>query len=96
VVTSVKYCGNGNFKVFAAPLGASASSEATGRLVVTIQSIVSTKSPLDVTSTAACDHNPRNVATVQASVELFYDHFLQIVFSKNSSAKIFFSKKKNF
>ena len=69
-MTSVKYCGNGNFKVFAAPLGASASFEGTGRLVVTIQSIASTKSSMDVTSNVACDHNPRNEAAVQASVEI--------------------------
>jgi hypothetical protein len=56
--------------IFAAPLGGFASSEATRGLVDRIQSIFSTKSPLDVTSTAACDHNPRYAATVKASVEL--------------------------
>lgn len=52
----VEYCGNLNFKVSTATaLGAStasASSEASGRLVVTIQRIIAfTKSPLDGIST---------------------------------------------
>lgn len=66
----VRYGRNGRVEVFAPPLGASASSEAASRLVVKIQSIISTnKSPLDVANTAACDLNPRFVATVQVSVE---------------------------
>jgi hypothetical protein len=64
VITSLHLCTfvnrNENSIVFVASLGATASSEATSQLIVSIQINVLTKSPLDVTSAAACDHNPRN------------------------------------
>lgn len=43
---NITYCGNGNIKVFASPLGACMSPESTDWFVVTIQSIISIKSPL--------------------------------------------------
>ncbi len=43
---------------------------ATRQFVPEIQGLVSTKSLLDVTSTSACDQNPRIVATIHALVGL--------------------------